>query len=88
MRGRLLGGDVDGAMDFINESKKEAYRNLLKALAAHLPAIVSEMSDIELIQYTAGAAIYDLRAFRKGEVYSFPLRFEKDINGIWKITSF
>ncbi len=88
MKARLLEGDVEGAMDFFNESKREAYRRLLKALSANLPAIVSEMSDIQLIQYTAGAAIYDLRAVRQGEAYSFPLMFEKDINGIWKITSF
>jgi hypothetical protein len=88
MKGRLLEGDVDGAMDSFNESKKEAYRRLLKALSVHLPAIVSEMSDIQLIEYTAGAVIYDLRTIRKGEAYSFPLIFEKDFNGIWRITSF
>lgn len=88
MSGRLLEGDVDRAMEFFNESKGEAYRRLLKRLSAHLPAIVSGMSDIQLIEYRDRAIFYDIQTSIKGEAYSFPLRFEKDINGIWKITSF
>ena len=67
MKGRLLEGDVDGAMEFFNESKREAYRRLLKALSAHLPAIVSEMSDIQLIEYRDRAVIYDLRTIEKAK---------------------
>jgi len=50
--------------------------------------IVQELSDILLIEYTPRAAIYDIRTVREGIEYSFHLLFEKDLNGIWRITSF
>ncbi len=88
MRSRLLSGDIEGALVFLNEPKKEAYKKLLNALAPWLPAIVQEMSDIQLIEYIDNAVIYDLRTLRRGEEFSFQLLFEKDGNGVWKITSF
>jgi hypothetical protein len=88
MRSRLSIGDIEGTLVFFNEPRKEAYRKLLNALAPWLPAIVQEMLDIQLIEYIDNAIIYDLRTFRKGEEYSYQLLFEKDINSIWRITSF
>jgi hypothetical protein len=88
MRSRLSIGNIEGALVFFNEPRKEAYRKLLNALAPWLSAIVQEMMDIQLIEYVDNAIIYDLRTFRKGEEYSFQLLFEKNNNGIWRITSF
>jgi hypothetical protein len=88
MRSKLSIGDIEGALVFFNEPRKDAYRKLLNGLAPWLAAINQEIVDIQLIRYIDNATIYDLRTVRKGEEHSFQLLFEKNNNGIWRITSF
>jgi hypothetical protein len=88
MRSELSIGDIEGALVFFNEPRKDAYRKLLNGLAPWLAAINQEIVDIQLIRYIDNATIYDLRTVRKGEEHSFQLLFEKNNNGIWRITSF
>ena len=88
VRSALLSGDIEGALVFFSEFTKQDYRELFSALSSWLPAIVQEMSDIELIKYSRNAAIYDIRTIRDGIEYSFQLLFTKDAYGLWRITSF
>jgi hypothetical protein len=88
VRLKLAAGDVEGSLAFFSDSAKGDYRELFTALTPVLPEIVQEMSDIELIECTRDAAIYDIRTVRKGVDYSFQLLFIKDAQGIWKVDSF
>jgi hypothetical protein len=71
MRSELSIGDIEGALVFFNEPRKDAYRKLLNGLAPWLAAINQEIVDIQLIRYIDNATIYDLRTVRKGEEHSF-----------------
>ncbi len=88
VRTRLSDGDIEGALLFFDEFTKQDYRELFNALSSWLPAIVQEMSDIQLIKYSRNAAIYDIRTIRGGIEYSFQLLFTQDGYGLWRITSF
>jgi hypothetical protein len=88
MKEKLLAGDIEGTLIPLGEISKPAYRELFSTLSSYLQPIVQELSDILLIEYTGRAGIYDIRTVREGVEYSFQLLFEKDINGIWRITSF
>jgi hypothetical protein len=88
MRAKLGSGDVEGALVFYNERKRDQYRNLFNALAEALPQMAQEMADIQLIEVYGEAAIYDIRTERNGTVYGFQLLITKDTDGIWRVAAF
>jgi hypothetical protein len=88
MRAKLSGGDIEGALVFLDDSVKQAYRDLLNILSAVLPTIAEQISNIQFIEYMGEATIYDIRTNQDGIEYSFQLLFMKDMNGFWWINSF
>ena len=88
MKTKLSNGDIEGALTLFDETTKQDYQEFFNLLSSYLPAIVQELTDIHLNDYTANTAIYDIRTVRNGTEYSFQLLFTKDINGIWRINSF
>ena len=88
MRANLATGDIERALVLFDDSTKQDYRDLFNVLSTMLPTVAQEMSDIQLIEYTGGSAIFDIRTTREGTEYSFQLLFTRDLSGIWRITSF
>jgi PKD repeat protein len=88
MRDKLLSGDIEAALSFVDETSKQDYRDLFNVLSSMLPTIVQDMTDIQFIEYVKDTAIYDIQTIRNGITYSFQLLFTKDSNGIWRINSF
>jgi len=88
MRQALVQNDIPTAASFFIESKKNAYREIFTALSSKLPQISHALDDIQLIKITYNSAEYDIRTTHNGHIYSYPLRFVKDTDGLWKIKSF
>ena len=88
MRAKLASGDIKGALVSFDESTKQEYRDLFEVLSTMLATVAHDLSDVQLIEFTGDAAIYDIRITRDGIECSFQLLFTKDTTGIWGINSF
>jgi sugar lactone lactonase YvrE len=88
MRAKLAGGDIEGALVSFDESTKQEYRDLFEVLSTMLATVAHDLSDVQLVEFTGDAAIYDIRTTRDGTECSFQLLFTKDATGIWGINSF
>jgi len=88
MRGKLMGGDVEGAVRFFYERTRNRYREQFTALAPVLNEIASDMGEMRMVNATADRAEYEILIDRNGKRYSFHLIFVRDEDGIWRIENF
>ena len=89
MKSSLLAGNIDVAMSFFAVGTQGEYRKKFTGLSSSdIYEIFSTISDIALGKaYGQVAACGAIRS-EAGGVYSYPLTFIRDGNGIWKIFRF
>ena len=91
MKSRLADRDVEGAMKLFAEgSSKEMFRKNFELMKDILPQIVSGMAPItfDRLEGNGDVAFYKMQAEQGGKMLSFPVNFEKDSDGIWRIRFF
>lgn len=90
LREALRRQDVAGAVALFSGTSREPYRAQLAALAGAgaLPAVVADLGSIRLVRFHDRAVEYDLRASRRGTVYSFHVLFVMDTDGLWRLQGF
>jgi hypothetical protein len=91
MKSRLAKRDVEGAMKLFAEgSSKEMFRKNFDLMKDILPQIVSDMAPItfDRLEGNGDVAFYKMQAEQGGKMLSFPVNFEKDSDGIWRIRFF
>jgi len=89
MKASLANQDIIGALTYFAEDSKQHYNELFAALQSHLPQIVQEMQEIQLIRVRGNSAKYRIR---KNDLYggqtvsiTHYIYFLVDSAGIWKI---
>lgn len=81
----LRGGDVEGALQFIVESRRNGYREVFVSLPA--AAIDLALTDIRFVQSVEDSVEFEmLRADERGTL-SYMVRFAVDGDGIWRISA-
>jgi len=91
MKSHLAERDVEGAMKlFADGSSKEMFRKNFELMKDFLPQIVLDMGPIMFddLKGNGDFATYKMRAEQDGKALSFPVNFEKDSDGIWRIRFF
>ncbi len=91
MKSHLAERDVEGAMKLFAEgSSKEMFRQNFELMKDILPQIASDMGPIAFDELKGNGdfASYKVRAVQGGKMLSFPVNFEKDADGIWRIRFF
>ena len=89
MRDALSRGEIDRAVSDFSDSTKNTYRKIFGALSpVKCKQLARDLGDIQLIREMGYSVEYDLRKKINGKVYSFPLIFEKNYDGEWKISRF
>ncbi len=89
MKTAILNGNVDGAMAYFASGIQDRYRAIIDRLgAAKLIGAVSSISDIKVYDLNEGGAEGGALRNETGGIYSYPITFVKDENGIWKILGF
>ena len=91
MKSRLAERDVEGAMKLFAEgSSKGMFRQNFELMKDLLPQIVSDMGPITFKELKGNGdfASYKMQAVQDGKTLSFPVNFEKDHDGIWRIRFF
>ena len=90
LRGSLGAGDIELALTLFLARSREQYRKQFTALvnAGALPEVANDLGNLRCNRFLPVGAECDLRVVRDGKEYSFPVIFERDADGMWRIRSF
>jgi alpha-tubulin suppressor-like RCC1 family protein len=85
----LLIGDIETALNEVVDSKKDEYRNMFTQLGVDkINSLLANNTDFELDIYRDNTAECGVIREESDGVYSYPVGFVKDANGVWKIRGF
>lgn len=92
MKEALKSGDIESAVSYFTENNQQLYKNLFTNLSAHMPQVVQEMAEIQLVSVKDNTAKY---CIKKDKTYAdqiitvtYHIYFAKDVSGMWKIVRF
>jgi hypothetical protein len=89
MKDALRQGDIPAALTFIHSSTRGRYEAIFRQLtASQLSAIDQYLTTIVPVEIGHNGAEYAMRRSRGGETLSFPVWFQVDTDGIWRLSSF
>jgi len=92
MKTALVNGDIQGALNYYQESSKEKYQKIFEALTDQLHGVASAMRDIELVYINEKVAKYRIKKqeILQGQIYdiTYFIYFVKGYDGLWKVESF
>ncbi|MBC2712019.1 MAG: hypothetical protein HGJ94_13855, partial [Desulfosarcina sp.] len=92
MKTQLSERNVEGAIQYFDDSKKSLYDELFSVLIDGLPQIANDMQNISIISVTDKIAKYRIRRIETHGAVSYPITyyiyFINNENGIWKIHRF
>ena len=89
MKERLIAGNVDGAMEFFEESVRENYRHLFSQMAkkGKLAELAKSLPDPLFLKTEGPIAIFILKREEEGRLFGAELHFT-NVSDQWKILSF
>jgi hypothetical protein len=88
MKTALSQGNTNEALSYFVTNSREEYREIFELLAPQLPALVSAMREINMVEIKGNLAEYYIKRFQRGVDISYFIYFMRDENGIWRISSF
>jgi len=85
----LINGDVEAAMGYIADYKREDYRQLFTSMGAdELSVIFGNASEIYLHTLTDNLALCRVVRVESEGRFTYPVRFFKGSDGVWKLLRF
>jgi hypothetical protein len=89
LKAALRSGDISTAVSFIHSASRPRYEAVFRRLTPeHLTMIDRYMTTITPVEVGPNGAEYAMRRERDGELLSFPVWFQVDSDGIWRLRSF
>ena len=84
---KLSAKDIEGALKYVVEERKEDYRQAFSLIKDKLPKEMSKKEEIRINEIDGNMATGENIVTEDGGVYSYPVVFIKE-RGTWKIKSF
>lgn len=85
----LRGGDAAAAASFVHSDRRAAWADAFSRFTpAQFAATDAVFTDITLVEVTPGRAECEMMRDAGGLLYSFPVSFEIDVDGGWKLWQF
>jgi hypothetical protein len=90
MLSQLKAGNMEGALSFFVESRKDKHRRIFKALKENntLKAAVEGYMGVEIGWINDHLAECGISRNENGNIYSYPIMFMEIVKGVWKIYDF
>jgi hypothetical protein len=89
MKGKLVDGDIEGALEFFASRPKQRYRQIFEFIEANVPGGISaeatNLPEPILIEVRGDRATYVLVREEDGKTIEYTLYFLKDTSGIWRV---
>ena len=83
-----LADDAEAALGFFTELAALEYEPILEELRPYFDDIVNDMGEMTFDQMDGCTMIYEIEKLNHTPVYLYPVRFNKDMDGTWKISLF
>ncbi len=83
----LIQGDVDAALEHVNESARKKYGSVFEALRPHWPEIVASYTAFEPVLVISGLAEYGVSRQIDGQSRAFLIYFTQGPHGLWRVVS-
>ena len=84
-----LVGDVASAAQFVHSERRLVYRSAWSQLPMDIISAVDQiMTEVRLVEVGPGAAQYDMRRDESGQTFSYPIWFQLDQDGLWRLLRF
>ena len=84
---KLSARDIEGALEYVVEERKERYREAFSAIKDRLPKEFLKKEETQINEIDGNMATGENIVRENGGVYSYPIIFIKE-RGQWKIQSF
>ena len=85
----LRTGDTSAAARFIHSDTRAQYATVWSVVPAPALANIDEiMTQVQLLEVTPATAQYDMRRDKNGQTFSFPVWFQLDQDGLWRLRTF
>jgi len=89
MKGALLGGNIEAALTFFVPGMQDRYRQVFEKLGSErMNSIFTTIIGVELDTCSGRSAEGGIIREENEKIYSYPVTFVRDQNGIWKIMGF
>jgi hypothetical protein len=90
MLSQLKAGNIEGALSFFVESRKDKHRQIFKALKENntLKAAFEGYMGVEIGWISDHLAECGISRNENGNIYSYPIKFMEIAKGVWKIYDF
>jgi len=88
MKASLQQGDIEGALEYFPDAYKNDFREAFTQIKDKLPTVLSAPEELRFVALSDNLAKYENIVTEDNGVYSYPVLFVKDKNGIWKLRSF
>jgi hypothetical protein len=88
MQTALLGGDLSGALTYFSKRIQSQYQSIFTDLQSVLPQTFASIENIVLLNVTNDTAEMTALRTEGGQLISYPIIFNLDETGTWKINSF
>ncbi|MBN2063418.1 MAG: hypothetical protein JW745_01360 [Sedimentisphaerales bacterium] len=84
----LRADDIESAVQFINQTSQDIYREILLSLQPYFTEYITGMGQMEFEYQHETDALYEMLHDEGGVMVAFPVYFVRDINGAWKIEKY
>jgi hypothetical protein len=88
MKGALINGDIEASLGYFVYQIRDGLREAFTLMKDKIAINLSLPDELNLIDISDDFAKYENTVYEQGGIYSYPVLFIKDENGIWKIRSF
>jgi hypothetical protein len=88
LKDALRRGDLDAALAGISPGARARYEAVFRALPLDLPQIDAILTDLALVEVGRHAAIHRMLRVDAGVLVSYEVRFRRDGDGVWRLSSF
>jgi len=89
MKDALRRGDIPAALAFIPSESRDRYEATFRRLTpAQLATIDQYLTTIQPVEIGPNGAEYEMLRTRDGQTLSYPVFFQVDVDGVWRIRMF
>ena len=84
----MVNNDIEGALEYIIEERREVCREAFYLIKEKLPEIFSEKGELKISEFDGSVAQGENIVFEGDVKRSYPVKFCKDGKGEWKIEEY
>ena len=88
MKWALKHKDIEAALKYFIESAKPKHRQMFEALKEQLPTMMDTFVEFNITDIWENTAECEVVTKENGTLYSHPVSFVKDVDGVWKFRAF